>query len=118
MANVPADKPGQSPAHIVSDPTKTRAHVSDPTEPEAPLLSLVDKPMEQMSEEELREHVQKLREHAGSGQTLNAAIKRPKGAKKQTTQRKRKRKNTVLELPDEAPDEEEVAVIDPAKYAL
>lgn len=42
---------------------------------ESPLESLVNKPMDQMSDQELREHVQRLNELATSSQALQAELR-------------------------------------------
>lgn len=55
--------------------------------PESPLISLIDKPMEDMTDDELREHAQALRASAANGKTFQKQIRQPK-KKKETTKKK------------------------------
>lgn len=50
---------------------------------EIPLEGLISKPMHLMSEEELREKVQKLHEYRTNSQSLRAALNKEKGVKKE-----------------------------------
>ena len=113
-----ADRPGTNPAHIRNDAPANFMPANpsdfDVEEPEAPLLSLLDKDMENMTTDELRNHVQSLRQHAGSGATLNAAVKskKKKTAKKKVAKKKTARKKTAI-LQDDATQPD---LFDASKY--
>jgi hypothetical protein len=75
-------KLNQQPKHMTDKPLSTTLGSDiDPNSPESPLLSLIDKPMDDMTTDELREHVQQLRACAGSNATLQANIRGKKGKK-------------------------------------
>lgn len=82
----------ESPAHIAADPAKTVTTVVA-SEPEAPLVSLIDKEMSEMSDDELRAHVQSLREAAGSNATLHAQMRAAGAKPKKRATKKRARKS-------------------------
>jgi hypothetical protein len=89
----------QSPKHMTDKPLSTTLDSSaDPLSAEAPLLSLIDKPMENMTADELRAHVQALRECAGSNATLQANIRGKKGKKKSAAPAKSKQMLTKYDI--------------------
>ena len=62
---------------------------------DAPLLSLILKPLHEMEEDELREHTKRLRELSSSSVTLRSKIKKEKAVPKGKTTRAPKKKIDV-----------------------
>lgn len=84
----------ESPAHIAVDPRTTVA-TNNPSEPEAPLVTLIDKEMSDMTDDELRAHVQALREAAGSNATLHAQMREANAKTKRTPAKKQTSKKSA-----------------------
>lgn len=89
----------ESPAHVAADP-RTSITSINPSEPEAPLVSLIDKEMSNMTDDELRAHVQALREAAGSNATLHAQMREAKTKTKRTPAKKRASKKSSKSAAD------------------
>jgi len=75
--------PNENPKHLRSNPANADVRDIPADDEAAPLISLIDKPMDDMTPDELREHVQQLRAAAGSNGTLQAQMA-DKSAKKRS----------------------------------